>query len=1405
MKTERFVNTFAKGMWQDIDNLQQGQNTYVYALNGRVTYNIDGTYAWQNANGTDFRLRITPNYNIGANNYVPIGGVEINNKLVLFLSNGVNSEIGLVTEAAYGSFVYQTMFNDLYDPFGAKLNFSQLHPMRDYEVVTENSLIENVYFNDNFNEPRVFNILLGALPVVYNGTAYFATPYAQPYPSYYSVHGMAQMIDLTWGLCKFKQTITGELLSGSYQYFYRYIHQTGYATPWSTGTGQVFVTLDAINANWTQYQMQNSNAQSTKGNLLEIDFLDVRFSQVEVAALYWETDAAPANAYTFFKGNITGASILVQHQFQGTQIAVDSLVQRYAEISKAKTGNLKDNVRILANYSVFPLLEINTTNIQVSPIKKLMLSDNSRLATTTPLTASQPSGQGGLADGVTINMTDGVPVTYDIISDYINYKGVQWSSILRGHFGGEIYPFAIVIFDRKGQPFFAQHLTDFTFPTRYGNTAFDNRLSGNTAIPFGVNGDWIHTSQGPSQQVTNNISTDNFVLNLLGLKVSGIDMTDILYDAGGQLQVSGFSIVRTDRIKQILAQGLVMSSGNTLDNNNSDRVTITALPTAFNGYVAWNHPFTNPTAPFVSGQPYSTYYGGDVWNGLVQGWGGYTNPNTQYVGLDARLAPYNVAPYQLPSYAPSNPTSFPQPLPSCTATTAAAFFECPDFMIDNSIVGTASLEGDVVELVNICTTAYNANGPITATNPLSMSDAAPQQLVWPTGSGHQSYYQKNYRSVDTANPDNSWNTTVITPDQLNQAATIGPAAYQMFPLGSLIPLGILPQSWYPNVQTGQEVTIQGSNLYYTDGTFVADYLNWENGGKPQRYGAYQREPKIMFITNPVLSQSNPNPVAMVGCLTDSGNGHTAYFIGNYKRPIGSYTITPSLLQNRTYLPIGHFVPINAGIIATTKAQAGNNGRCIFNNVEVWGGDCFLDYFTYYRSYSLLDQVHNNNQDYSLGLSFPIESVFNTALRQGNTYDNLGPLPAAAFNDTTLPDFKNGLYYDSTTQLKLEDFNDNSVLSADSIQDFAFVSKPANFIPVYDFPVNEISTGTKIYGEQFDTFRLFPVDNVQSADGSKGQINSLQSLFSTLYIFQETAVARVRFNDRAQQTGDTGPGEALVLASNTGFQGHDYLNEVNGTQHQFSVVNNGKTVYFIDANQGKLFRLQGGIISPSDIYGMHNFFYGATRNYWGKDNPFSGGIVGAFDYKNQSLYHTFSNIANAAGNIAGQTIEFNEAESQFKSFHSFIPNLYFGLRGSLLSVNPAVGGNGNLYEHDAGPVGLIYGTLVNSQLKFSVNPVQTEPVWFDNGRIAMNNIAAGNKLNTATLNVQDYAPQIINFLLDPRWKFRQGFAEYPTRGITAPTRLRGKYMTVQLEVINDISNTVVRISSHETKYRLSPKL
>ena len=156
-------NTFKKGMSRDLDKSQQIKDTYRNSVNGRVIFKEDGSYAWCNVLGNEVAFQTTTGYRVQ-------GTASINNKLIILSWNGTNSEIGvvkLVNKKTAG--VYEVFFNDYNDPNGDTLDLNAKCEVRSYaEVSDENDtvggvndnefIIERIYWTDDYNEPRSFNL-----------------------------------------------------------------------------------------------------------------------------------------------------------------------------------------------------------------------------------------------------------------------------------------------------------------------------------------------------------------------------------------------------------------------------------------------------------------------------------------------------------------------------------------------------------------------------------------------------------------------------------------------------------------------------------------------------------------------------------------------------------------------------------------------------------------------------------------------------------------------------------------------------------------------------------------------------------------------------------------------------------------------------------------------------------------------------------------------------------------------------------------------------------------------------------------------------------------------------------------------------------------------------------------------
>ena len=1417
------VNDFSGGVVADIDPQKVGNKVMTYSLNGRVIYNRAGTLSWNNGNGN--KLAIALGFNYGqSTNYRVIGGIEISNYLILFSTqntvadtattppNQKYSEIGLLTENQQGVFAYQTIFNDQYDPNGDLLHFNTRYQCKARAVFENKDKIRG-YWVDDYNEDRVFNVVSG------QSFGYLPVGGANPgnkYVYWYSVHGMSDLCDVQFGLIKYQKNISGSKIAGVRQYFYRLVHMSGYATPWSTGSGMIFVTVPDVNpTDWTQYCMVNSGTQTNKGHQLEIKYIDTRFTYIEVAWAYYASDVAPQSAGIFFQGLITGTDMIISDINETVVTPIPDptvLVQRYNDVLHSKTQEINENYRHKSNVVLRGVLEINTANITVEPMIRLMASDITQDVNTTPLT----NGFVTTNDFVEVELFEqgnGTPFNEQYVIgdnvaagaiDYVNYKGTQWNALFKGEFRGQTVPLGLVVFGVKGQPFFVQDIGDFTMPDQFGNTWKLEKLdaSGNVVTTTGttrndginaVVGDYTLTLFDPAQaatKITNNISLGSLpAIKILGKLISGIDLTDILYDKYGKLQVSGFSIVRADRIPNLIAQGLVMNVSNLAALQNlrilNEGNFITPLHSTGNAY--FDAPSALPSPPFPpTPLPLPTYLAYQNAFPDHGGWGGpdWTNGSTP------------------PTFIAGN--YFTLELPDNLINPAT---------IQNTLLGNGQGQnaGCSLQLVG------NVQGCFIETVNTGLPSLPP--LMSPTHLAYTSFYSKNY--ITDITPGTLTRSTQGTSGTVLVGTSNSPGDF-----GSLVDIEKL---WTPSVSTVGETT-GIDNFKFTSVSFLQEFFpNQFNIKSASVWHGLGTENQVVIkstkYANACLLANDVAIPPQGGTVT--GPNPICYYLANIVTGQEN-VLNRSIIANRIYKSIGHFVPINPAIVA---AATQNNGRVVFNNCEVWGGDCYVDYFGYGRLIPLYDNEQKPSVtpqffDYGCGLIFPCETVNNHTMRIGNTFPSVALRPGdnESTNGVANPYCNSGLFYNfkDSSDARLEDFELNAVMQAtDAIE--AYSLKGIYYVDEPDQPLMEMVSNVKINGETYDQFRLFLVNNTQQADSIYGWVCDLEAIGINIYVLQEKGFGRIRFNERTLETTSAAN---LTVGTGQGYQGHDYLGGAEfGCQHEWSVYNNRKGINWVNAYKGKDCHFGGnGLECLSDIHGQHTYYTEQAEQYWQIpaaygilqdtnenlfDNPCDiGGITTIYDYRNKAKVNSFTGQLQAIFNhitekwvifpnpaIVPSTMEYNDSENSYQGNWSYNYNIYFSFKQDFFAPDNI--NTQNFYQFNVGAKGSFSGVVYNSKLEFIVK--SERQFIFDNVEIDTTPLGATGFLNVVGTTVNGQQTILLNDPSDTRPRYRNSSLVYPIMAQNQSERLRGSYLDILYE-INNTLNVDVLVSENRTFIR-----
>ena len=1204
------VNKFSKGLINDLNPINQPNQSYQDSMGGNLIYNADGNYDWVVSNGNQFSFNIIPDSGSTTNKYTPIGGVGNSNIKILFSVDEVtgDSEIGIFAMNSDGIGSYKTLYNDISDPLTPNVQSLAFQANNQIEArfLYENDDLIRIYWCDGVksdsNPPRVFTFkydpLIGSEDDV---TAYSALTT--------TAHSMNIQAEHNPGIIKYQEQIAGSLLSGVYQYTYRLITLDGYATPWVTPTRRYFVTTDAVNnTNWNLYEMEVSGISSPHGNRIEIKGIDTRYDKIEVAFLYSQTDLQIDESTIFFKGNIVKTnptdSMFIDHvSMNGTPVIADTIATQFQGIKAAKTLDIKDSLiyfgNIVENLSTITDAEAEAIvgSVEFTPVFKDMRSDEQNYANTTTPILTQQTPKTGTTVRQLHNAVGGTE-TYQIVNDYVNYKGTQIDNMYSGYFRGETYRFALQLFDNLGFPVFAIHLGDLKLPEQtslaysWGRLRQDGTLAtvqnrNLTVYPWPTNNfnDPSLTSSKLWAEDLNpayNQLTGISYLRVMGINIDNIDISGVAD------RISGFSIVRVDRDATILAQGLAMPTMRDQDGNGD--------------------PIARPFA------------------GCTQRW--YNNAGS----LDPTTLLANVQNVDTQSYQTSNDFHLEGNLTS---------FYAPDYDFDQSFIPVIQSQ-DVLRIVGSC---FSDTSPIGTSPNFDVNAGAwftyyeGSTAALPTiSNGGLHSISKFYNSKNNAH----FGTDDPTPRYLTEAS--------------------LEESIFMNYDTVKADYVVGTDLHNSihqeEGEFQGYYAATSGQNEGLRGASkdliYYRHASFVPKTSagvadnwsPIFQQSYFNLDAPSG---NKNNYHLGSLIANYVRvnasPYGG--VSQSSLEQSVFYSTGHFQPVNNSNFLTPVSGQ-------FDGIEVFGGDCYLDYHAFMRNYPRYYDTDANHRECADGVVFPLESTLNQVLRQAPSvgdpqYANIGALPKEQYLGNKITFFTDGLYTARGISVAgqpdqfLEEFNLNAALLQREILKF-FFTKPVDFNLNDKYPVRWRYPQNKFYGETLDSWRQFFALDYDDINGSYGEITSSSYLFNQIYSFQESAFGRLRAFDRAILDSTAG---ALTTGVGGKLDGIDYISTKYGNQHQFSMTNSGKALYWIDVDKRKAVRFAGdGKQSISDIRGLHEFFKDELGNYYNQDSPAGGyGIAVGYDFRNNHVFWTFVRDYHRAlgANIFVDSVDINNAD------------------------------------------------------------------------------------------------------------------------------------------------------------------
>lgn len=510
-----------------------------------------------------------------------IGWTTIRDNYYLFTTNDTTTTggPGQIWKLAVSEVDKSTTLSIVYN---GQLNFSTKYPI---EAIGryENECTKRVYWTDNFNQVRTLNT--EATDV------FFTDPdNINLIPSLF--HSIPILQSIQGG---------GALESGMWQFAYRLRTSTGGETSFSPISRMIpIVEADENGTNYWEYLGGASGVNTGKSITIRIDNLDEDYTWIELVSLYRSTKQS-----TPVVTSVTTQAIDVEGEFEYTitgnelnsyELSLEEFLLASRAFTHAKTITSKDNRLFAANtkYEGLDLdydarayahaLSSTTFNIDGSPetvfaniaddancinddysVNKFAQSSTdyggtgtniSYLIKTRQILADDkkldPTLPGGNYDSLPIRTATGNYSTFDLGEGVTYPQPNLWKSLknpyvfdlFKGYQRDEIYRFAIVFYDKQGNPGYAKWIADIKIPE-----AFD---SGRSVYSGG-------------DDYTNGSFRGRLVEKVGGDTYYNIPYIEFTVDTSSiQEDITGYSIVRVERRKEdrtVVGQGLAFRTG----------------------------------------------------------------------------------------------------------------------------------------------------------------------------------------------------------------------------------------------------------------------------------------------------------------------------------------------------------------------------------------------------------------------------------------------------------------------------------------------------------------------------------------------------------------------------------------------------------------------------------------------------------------------------------------------------------------------------------------------------------------------------------------------------------------------------------------------------------------------------
>lgn len=1194
-----FQNVFNKGMTSDVQIVLQPEGTYRYMKNCQLISQDGNNYVIKDCLGNTVIWTLNYPYNeldISAEGALPIPilFISFSNRLIVLSTNSDNGgygEIGELQYQPYGigiqPYAQSGQFHAGYIPLyhHVSLNFSKKHRGEGFGFI-ENELVQRIYWTDNFNEPRVFNVsdpifttyfASGTLSIGerymvvegvinHNGTAYgpgfsagnvftavnanyTAVTGTTPIPKvikYYPVELLNFTPSRNVGGIKYKQYGSGSLYYGNKMYFYRLGVNNGPKTVWSYGSFPIHVggDNDYISSvpyhdfvgNGTETVLQISN----KSIIVTIDNIDQNFDFIELAAAEFDqSDFSPRLISIVNRMDITGVSMDIEHTGSVNlgELTLSDITLFPASILRCKTMATNKNYIMIGNIEERGEIEFDPTGVTLGSFQYPM---------NVHYDADSCSLSGLVYSGVSPS-TSSNPVSGQL-KPYERYKVSGAGTVT---YNGNVYGPSATAGDTfevvTGTTTYTTTGTPVIRPCVRRVKYFDNTISTNKYESITLTspgGFWDYKDPAIHHFAAGHWSGETYRYGFLPYDKKGAPMYvrwigDFTFpEAQDKLGLIVTGTFGADTIYALNPSGLTVSG-------------LTLTPEL----IAQISGFSIVRAPRDARI---------MCQGIV----------TQNVGR-------GVSPeiYEAGAWVPASKSLY-------NVASKKYTFISPDISaVTSPLPGIVGQPGDLMKSAAwISPFEYSAGVYVRGQGP----------------AGSQQVYTKFL------------NSALADTTQRSQAISFWSEAVENATVS-----GLGGGETFENkcATAAANVDVEGNCV-----TGNADYnLNGSSGVGCK---------KVFYMSDTDFKAYN----SVVDDFTSAAGG--AYI----EKPLMNYTRsgagTPyggtgdSSLANTLYISTGHYQAIDAAFLAATF----DGTNYVVDNLQVFGGDCFLNLVDV--GYTLWSNDYAPSA-YSYSWAFPCECNANYGLRRGRKTSTVTMWYAGIATPNDAIVFKPAVGVP-----QLEDYSYNPGYSAGTAL-VKYPALPVNFINSNEFQARVRFSGPKFIGEIDDSFRTFALLDFKDFPAQNGRINNIKVKKDIVVVLQDLATNTTPVLERQVVSGQSG--DATTIGTGGVIDRVDVLSSYFGNQHQFSMVETEYGFVWFDMAKKAMVVLGldgSGQIEISHVLGMEGFFNTAFLEAIGSgvdptvlldsptfaetsDRPLMGiGITGGFDPRLKMTYMTF---------------------------------------------------------------------------------------------------------------------------------------------------------------------------------------